>query len=73
MNNNAAPLLAAAIVAAALIVRLVPSSPQLGRYQISAPSAQVAIRLDTARGDAWLMNWASGGNTWRPFADNGSR
>jgi hypothetical protein len=71
MNNNTALLLAAAIVAAAVIVKLVPSSSQPGRYQIDAGSAQVAIRLDTATGDAWLLNWAQGGNSWRPFADNG--
>jgi hypothetical protein len=56
MNNTI--LIAAAIVAAALILKL-PIGPAPGRYQIAGTSSFL-YRIDTITGDVW--RWT--GNDW---------
>jgi hypothetical protein len=70
MNNNL--ILAAAIVAAALIVKYGPVAP--GRYQVAGGGTYPYVRIDTATGDAWQARFtaASPNGYWVPFADNGS-
>jgi hypothetical protein len=66
MNNSL--VIAAAIVAAALIVKYGPLGP--GRYQIAGvggPSSYVMI--DSATGDSWLHYDLR----WVPFHGNGAR
>jgi hypothetical protein len=69
MNNTI--VIAAAIVAAALIVKL-PIGSTPGRYQI-AGSAGSHFRLDTATGNAWSIAPGGTGLRWVAFADNGAR
>ena len=66
---NAGVLIAAAIVAAAIIIKI-PIGPPPGRYQVAGYTAGF-YRLDTATGDAWFLAGSGPAAHWLPFADNG--
>ena len=65
---NAGILIAAAIVAAAIIIKI-PIGPPPRRYQ--AGFTDGFYRLDTATGDAWFLAGNDLAAHWLPFDDNG--
>jgi len=71
MNNGI--IIAAAIVAAAVIVKFVDlPATTTGKYQVAGAGTGIWIRLDTKTGDAWI-GFGNGASGWTPFADNGAR